>query len=90
MDNFEQGKYYSCIRAIRPSGWNPAGKMDIMLDGKPRKATKVFVKRKGVAEVHFEGIKGYEGGNSYGEWEWKVKDFKEGIPTLRELMGEKQ
>ena len=37
IKEFVEGKYYVCILKRRGNSWNGEGKMDMVLDGKPRK-----------------------------------------------------
>jgi len=39
VKEFETGKWYVCHLTERPADWNPSGKMDALLDGKPHKCT---------------------------------------------------
>ena len=73
VKEFEAGKWYVCHLTKRPADWNPSGKMDALLDGKPHKC--VFGKTH-IAE--FEGMAQQgDGGWSF----WRDLDYFEEVPA---------
>ena len=73
VKEFETGKWYVCHLTKRPADWNPSGKMDALLDGKPHKC--IFGKRD---SAEFEGMPQQGGGG----WSfWRDLDYFEEVPA---------
>ena len=70
VKRFKAGKYYKCILTGRPDDWNRDGKMDAMLDGKPRRCVQAIDDGyKTFMRAAFEGISGV--------WAWGFDEFEE-------------
>lgn len=66
---FQQGHWYRCLHKSRPSIWNDKGKMDFMLDGRPRKYIRAGFKQQ------FEALPG-DKIDPADDWIW-YGDFEE-------------
>lgn len=67
ISGFETGHWYRCIKKERQRGWNDSGKMDIVLDGKPR----MCIDGIGIGANFADCSRGN------GRWTWGLDEFEE-------------
>jgi hypothetical protein len=79
VERFEVGKYYRCIVKERRVSWSDAGKMDFVLDGKPRKCLRIYG---GATQFEGHSEAWFWCNNEFEEVAWKRKPVTEFIKGL--------
>jgi len=73
IDKFIAGRYYRCTAKYRQQNWNPSGKMDAVLDGKPRQVLRT---------IFYTSASFIDTGGVDKLWTWELPLWTEQLPDM--------